>query len=161
MPEDVNRIRDDRDKLRREIRDESAKIRRAARRYRRLSGTLIILALISGALGTALAGEAFRGGSVSASVAQATTGVVPKDLPKGWRNVCGLIALLTFIGTVATGLNSMLKMTEHQTKAFLCAGAFDALETELLRDTDIRQQVLDRVIADLKKCRQDSAEYRI
>jgi hypothetical protein len=104
----------DRDILRNQIQDGIAGVRRAARRYRRESTLLLLTAMICGALATALAGDAFRGGTLAASAATATTGTVPNELPRGWRNVCGIIALLTLAGTLATGANSVLKIAEHR-----------------------------------------------
>jgi hypothetical protein len=152
-------LRKDRDILRTEIQNRIAGVQRAARRYRRLSTVLLLTAMLCGAVATALAGDAFRGGELAAGVAQTTTGRVPSDLPRGWRNVCGIIALLTLAGTIATGTNSVLKIEEHQTRAFACVGALDALQTELLREHVLERAVLDKASADLATIRRDYAQY--
>jgi hypothetical protein len=152
-------LRKDRDLLRQELHNAIGTVRRVARRYRRLSGTLLLTAMVCGALGTLLAGEAFRGGALAANVAEQTTGRVPSELPRGWRNVCGIIAILTFIGTVATATNSIMKLADNQTKAVLCAGSLDALETELLREADLRRPVLDKVATELVKVRREHADF--
>ena len=159
MPDADEALRKDRDILRREIQDGISNVRRAARRYRRLSAVLLLTAMLCGALATVLAGDAFRGGRLAASTAQTTTGKVPSDLPRGWRNVCGIIALLTFIGTMATGTSSVLKITEHRTRVFVCVGALNALQADLLQEAEIHRAALNKVAAELAKARREYAEY--
>jgi hypothetical protein len=152
-------LRADRDILRNELRHASSEVDRAARRYRRVSSLLLLAAMLFGLMASGLAGEAARGGPIAAKVAETTTGKVPSTLPPGWRNVCGVIAIFTFIGTAASGINSILKTSEHKASAFACLGALDALRTELLREADLRRATLDRVTAELAKLRREHAEY--
>jgi hypothetical protein len=151
-------LRRDRDILRREIQDAIAAVRRTARRYRRVSSILVLTTMLTGALATALAGDAYSAGPLAANVAQSTTGKVPAELARGWRNVCGIIALLTLIGTVATGADSVLKIAEHRTKSFACVGALDGLQAALLRE-GVDRTNLDRTNADLASIRREYAEY--
>ena len=159
MPDDDEALRKDRDILRSEIQDAIVKVRRTARRYRRVSSMLVLTTMLCGAIATALAGDAFSGGPVAAGVAQTTTGKVPADLALGWRNVCGIIALLTLVGTIASGTDSVLKIAEHRTKAFACVGALDGLQAALLRESVVRRPGLDQAPAGLAAIRREYAEY--
>ena len=159
MPDGDDALRKDRDILRNEIQDAILTVRRRARRYRRASSILVLTTMLTGAFATALAGDAYSGGPFAANVAQTTTGKVPAELARGWRNVCGLIALLTLIGTIATGTDSVLKIAEHRTKAFACVGALDGLQAALLRDGVVRRATLDKANADLAAIRREYAEY--
>src|SRR6476620_6708274 len=85
----------DRDRLHERIQDSIRQVRRAGRRYRRISTILLLTGMLCGAVSTALAGDAFRGGQLAAKTAATTTGRVPADLARGWRNLCGIIAVLT------------------------------------------------------------------
>jgi hypothetical protein len=153
-------IHKDREALRRELENALLRVNKNARRYRRLNTALLISGLIFGLLATALAADASKGGKVLASsVAEATTGKVPIDLPPGWRNICGIIALFTLIGTAATGINTVLKVSEHKAKVFVCAGSLDSLLTDLIPESNLRRAVLDKAIADFAKLRKDYAEY--
>jgi len=126
-----NALEHDRDRLQERIEQSVLQVRRAARRYRRISTVLLLTGMLCGAVATALAGEAFRGGSLAAKTAEATTGRVPAELARGWRNVCGIIAVITLAGTLATGTNSVLKLTEHQAQTRACLAALGALQTQL------------------------------
>jgi hypothetical protein len=154
-----NPLRGDRELIRGEVNQATMRVRRVARRYRRVNMALLLLALVCGALSTALAGDAARGGRISSGVAQATTGRVPSELPRGWRNVCTVIAVLTFTATVVTGANSGLKIVEHQARSFACVGALDALQTELLRESVLRPDALDKAHAEFAAIRRQYAEY--
>ena len=159
MPDDDEALRKDRDILRSEIQGAIVTVRRTARRYRRLSSILVLTTMLCGAFATALAGDAFAGGPLAAGVAQTTTGKAPADLARGWRNVCGIIALLTLVGTIASGTDSVLKIAEHRTKAFACVGALDGLQAALHRESVIRRSSLDQATADLAAIRREYAEY--
>jgi len=127
----VDTLESDRERLVEHIRAAVHQVRRAGRRYRRISSALLLIGLLCGAVSTTLAGDAFRGGAVAARTAQATTGRVPAELARGWRNVCGIIAVLTLAGTLATGINSILKLSDHQARATACLAALGALQTDL------------------------------
>src|SRR5436190_9189479 len=129
-----NALEHDRDQLQERIGESVLQVRRAARRYRRISTALLLIGMLCGAVATALAGDAFRGGSLAAATAETTTGRAPAPLAPGWRNVCGIIAVLTLAGTLATGTNSVLRLTEHQAQARACLAALGALQTQLLEE---------------------------
>ena len=95
-----NALEHDRDQLQGRIEESVREVRRAARRYRRISTALLLTGMLCGAVSTALAGDAFRGGSLAAKTAEATTGRVPAELARGWRNLCGIIAVLTPLLTI-------------------------------------------------------------
>ena len=161
-PESANMdpIHKDREALRQELENALLSVNKNARRYRRVNTALLVAGLIFGLLATALAADASKGGKVLAgNVAEATTGKVPSELPPGWRNMCGIIALFTLIGTAATGINAVLKISEHKAKVFVCAGALDSLVTDLIPQSNLRRAVLDKVVADFAKLRKDYAEY--
>src|SRR2546423_4340206 len=116
----------DRDRLLERIQQSIQQVRRTARRYRRVSTALLLIGMLCGAASTTLAGDAFRGGQLAAKTAQTTTGRVPADLPRGWRNVCGIIAVLTLAGTLATGINSVLRLAGPQARTTPCVLALGA-----------------------------------
>ena len=80
-------------------------------------------------------------------------------LAPGWRNVCGIIALLTLAGTVATGTNSVLKLSEHQARTTTCLGALAALQAGLFEEGAVRQNVLEKTKASLATVRLTYDEY--
>ena len=127
----VETLESDRERLVERIREAVQQVRRAGRRYRRVSTALLLIGLLCGAVSTTRAGDAFRGGAVAARTAQATTGRVPAELARGWRNVCGIIAVLTLAGTLATGINSVLKLSDHQARTTACLAALGALQADL------------------------------
>ena len=130
----VDTLESDRERLLVHIRDAVQQVRRAGRRYRRISTTLLLIGLLCGAASAMLAGDAFRGGVVAARTAEATTGRVPTELARGWRNLCGVIAVLTLAGTLATGTNSVLRLAEHQARTTACLAALGALQADLSAD---------------------------
>jgi hypothetical protein len=115
--------------------------------------------MICGAVATALAGDAFRGGPLAANVAETTTGKVPSALPPGWRNVCGIIAVLTLAGTLATGTNSVLKIADHQARTSGCVAALATLQSALFQESVLAPAALDRARADLETIRLTYDEY--
>ena len=153
-------IQRDREALRGELRKALLTVNKNARRYRRLNTIFLIIGMIFGLLSTALAADASRGGKViAADVAEATTGKVPSDLPPGWRNTCALIAVFGLIGTAATAINTVLKISEHKAKVFVCAGRLDSLLTDLIPESNLRRPVLEKVTTELAKLQSDYAEY--
>ena len=152
-------LQHDRDRLRDDIERAIQQVRRSGRRYRRVSMVLLLTGLICGTVSTALASDAFRGGRVAARTAEATTGRTPAALAPGWRNVCGIIALLTLAGTVATGTNSVLKLSEHQARTTACLVALAALQAGLFEESVVRQNVLDKIKASLATLRLTYDEY--
>jgi hypothetical protein len=157
---DGEAVRVDRSAFRVELDRRLAIVTRKARRYRYWNVALMLIAVVFGLVAAGLAADSARDGKIIAKpVAEATTGVAPSDLPKGWRNVCGLIAVFTLIGTAATGISSGLKVSEHQTKAFVCAGALDALLTDLLPESADHRQALEKIEGELSKLQKDYPEY--
>ena len=152
-------LRRDRDQLREEIERAIQQVRRSGRRYRRASMVLLLLGLICGTVSTALASDAFRGGRVAARTAEATTGRTPSELPRGWRNVCGIIAVLTLGGTLATGTNSALKLSDHQARTTACLIALAGLQAGLFDESAVRPGVLEKTQASLANIRLTYDEY--
>jgi hypothetical protein len=148
----------DRSRLQERIQEAIQQVRRAARRYRRTSTALLLTGLLCGAVSTALAGDAFRGGQLAARTAQTTTGRAPSELPRGWRNVCGIIAVLTLAGTLSTGTNSVLRLAEHQARTAACVAALGALQSDLFGDT-LREGALDKARHSLEAIRITYDEY--
>ena len=133
---------------------------RRARRYRRDNTVLLLIAVIFGLLATTLAADSAKGGEfIAKPMAEATTGKAPSELPRGWRNVCGLIAMFTFAGTLATGINTALRITEHHSKAMTCAGLIDGLKTELMTEASLRRESLEKARADLARIVSEYPEY--
>ena len=149
----------DRDRLQQRIQDSILQVRRAARRYRRTSTALLLAGLLCGTLSTALAGDAFRGGQLAAKTAETTTGRVPTDLPRGWRNLCGIIAVLTLAGTLATGTNSVLKLSEHQARTAACVAALGALQRDLFEGSPMPQVAIEKARSSLETIRLAYDEY--
>ncbi len=159
QPLRIPNLREDLDLMRQEVGKRLEMVNKNARRYRRQNSFLLVVALLFGLTAAGLAGDsAFGGKMVAASVAEASTGKTPSDLPKGWRNVCGLIAVLTLLGTAATGVNNALKINEHQARSFVCAGAMDGLQAELLPGSSMRRETLNRVKTELAKLLKDYPE---
>jgi hypothetical protein len=159
-PMDGETVRADRTAFRVELDRRLAIVTRKARRYRYWNVALLLIAVVFGLVAAGLAADSARDGKIIAKpVAEATTGVAPSDLPKGWRNVCGLIAVFTLIGTAATGISNGLKVSEHQTKAFVCAGALDALLTDLLPESADHKQALEKIEGELSKLLKEYPEY--
>jgi hypothetical protein len=152
-------LRRDRDQLREEIERAIQQVRRSGRRYRRASMVLLMVGLICGTVSTALASDAFRGGRVAARTAEATTGRAPSELPRGWRNVCGIIAVLTLGGTLATGTNSALKLSDHQARTTACLVALAGLQAGLFDESAVRPGVLEKTQASLANIRLTYDEY--
>jgi hypothetical protein len=125
-------MQDESNELRYYLESRLATANRNARRYRYLHISLVLLTLISGVLATTLAADSALGTkTLSNTVAIAGTGKEPSELPKGWKIVCGVIAVLTLTGTISQGVHDMLKISEHQSKSMDCAGKLDALTVEL------------------------------
>jgi hypothetical protein len=151
-------LEQDRSRLQERIQESIRQVRRTARRYRRTSTALMLAGLLCGAVSTALAGDAFRGGQLAAKTAQTTTGRAPSELPRGWRNVCGIIAVLTLAGTLSTGTNSILRLSEHQARTAACVAALGALQSDLFGDT-LREGALDKARHSLDAIRLTYDEY--
>ena len=155
----VDTLESDRERLVEHIREAVQQVRRAGRRYRRISTVLLLIGLLCGAASTTLAGDAFRGGGVASRTAQATTGRVPAELARGWRNVCGIIAVLTLAGTLATGINSVLKLSEHQARTTACLAALGALQTDLFGGDALQPASIARAKSALENLRIQYDEY--
>ena len=154
MPADDNALQRDRDRLLERTQESVRQVRRAARRYRRISTALLLTGMLSGAVSTVLASDAFRGGSLAAKTAESTTGRVPTELARGWRNLCGIIAVLTLTGTLATGTNSVLRLAEHQAQTRACLAALGNVQTALLSG-----DALDKANSTLESIRLQYDEY--
>ena len=116
-----------------EVRARRDFVDRRARRYRRMDLVLLMASILCGLLATTLAADAAKGGSVAAqSVAAATTGRTPAPMGTGWRNLCAIVAACSFLSTLASALNSGLKLAENRAQAMTCAGRLDAIHTELV-----------------------------
>ncbi|MDQ3774221.1 MAG: hypothetical protein M3461_07580 [Pseudomonadota bacterium] len=160
VSQEIESLRSDREALRKELAERLVKVNKNARRYRRLNTAMLVISLLFGLLAATLAGDSAVGGkTIAGPVAEATTGKTPSELPKGWRNVCGLIALFTLIGTAATGVNNVLKIAEHRAKAFVCAGVLDGLRTNLLIDSRVQQKTIEKAKADLSTLLREYPEY--
>ena len=85
------------------------------RRLRRQNAWLGYTGIFAGAVATLLAGGA------------ATTGAIGGQ----WATTCGVVALRTACGTVASGLQRQLGIMENLTRATACAGKLDALRVAL------------------------------
>jgi len=143
--------------LRGDLSTRLAMVNRNARRYRRLHIGLVILTLICGILATTLAADSAMDTKVATTVvAKAATGQEPAPLPKGWKVVCGIIAVISLTGTISQGLHSLLKISEHHTKAMDCAGRLDALTIEL---STARKEVVDKVRNEYAGILKDFPEY--
>jgi hypothetical protein len=149
----------DRRRLQERLHESIEQVRRAARRYRRTSTALLLTGMLCGAVSTALAGDAFRGGGLAAKTAQATTGRAPSDLPRGWRNVCGIIAVLTLAGTLSTGTNAVLRLSEHQARTAACVAALGALQPDVFGDSGARDAAIERTARSLETIRLTYDEY--
>jgi hypothetical protein len=149
-----NALQHDRDRLHERIQESIRQVRRASRRYRRISTTLLLTGMLCGAVSTVLAGDAFRGGQLAAKTAETTTGRVPAELARGWRNLCGIIAVLTLVGTLSTGTNSVLRLAEHQARTTACLAALGTLQTDLFEE-----DALDKARSALETIRLQYDEY--
>ena len=67
--------------------------------------------------------------------------------------------MLTLAGTLATGTNSVLKLSEHQARTTACLGALAALQAGLFEEGGGRQSVLDKTKASLATVRLTYDEY--
>jgi len=134
-------------------------VNKKALHYRKLNTLLLVVALTLGSFAAVLAGDSSskEGGIIALKIARATTSKGSTDSMEGWRNVYFIIAVLSFFGTVATGLNTSLKIAEHQAKSVVCAGMLDGLllETQGAKTSD----KLDKVRGDFKKLLIDYADY--
>lgn len=152
---------EERSRLEQELTARLAQANRHAIRFRRTNNVLLLVGIVLGLVSSAFAGDAFRGSKALATpVVEATTkAAAPADLPKGWRNVCGLIALLTLAATIANAVNAGLKTAEHQARATACAGAMDALRTRVALGGELSGRRLDEVRAELEKLVRDYADF--
>jgi ABC-type uncharacterized transport system fused permease/ATPase subunit len=50
---------------------------------------------------------------------------------EGWRLTCGVVAAITLLGTVATGLSQQLNLTDTVARAQACAARLNALDVAL------------------------------
>ena len=157
---DVGLQQRDQEALRSDLERALAAVNRRARQYRRLNLALVLVAVLSGSFVTLLGADAARGGELVAQrVAESSTGHAPPPLGSGWRVVCGVMAFVAFIGTVSTGINGALKITERNVRAFACAGVLDGLLTELPAANGLGQPVLDRTRSELARIRREYAEF--
>src|SRR4028119_1873459 len=101
-------VQDDFQLLRNDVNTRLEMVNRNARRYRRLHTGLVILTLVCGILATTLAADSAMDTKIATTVvAEAATGKEPAPLAKGWKAVCGVIAVISLIGTVSQGIHSL------------------------------------------------------
>jgi hypothetical protein len=156
MPE----LQEDCEELRQEIQERLATVNKNARRYRKLNTVFLIISLLFGLSATTIAGDAAgQTNIVAAPIAQITTNKKPQQLAQGWRNVCNVVATLTFLGTAATGLNRVLKITDHRSKSFVCLGTLDSLEAMLMLDADVQPEAIAQVRLELAQLLKNYPEY--
>lgn len=142
-----------------ELDEQCVHVGKIARRYRNRNAILLLTALLCGLLATVLAGDSASGGKViAARTAEITTGKTPSELPNGWKNVCGLIAIITFIGTAATTANSWFKIAENQSRATICAGLLHAMRLELM-DEETSPEATKKIKDDLLKIFREYPEF--
>ena len=84
--------------------------------YRRWNSILIIGNLILSTVATLLAGGL------------ATQGKSLADQVGGWQVGCGVVAILTAIVTISSGLHKQFKISDHLTNAMTCAAQLNALK---------------------------------
>ncbi len=150
-------VQEDFQLLRQDVKTRLEMVNRNARRYHRMHTSLVILTLVCGILATTLAADSAMDTKVAAPVvAKVATGNEPSTLPKGWKVVCGVIAVISLVGTVSQGIHSLLKIAEHQAKALNCAGKLDALTVEL---TSPRREIIDKVKTDYANILREFPEY--
>ena len=150
-------IQEDFQLLRSDVISRLATVNRNARRYRILHTSMVILTLVCGILATTLAADSAMDTKIATTVvAEAATGKEPAPLAKGWKAVCGVIAVISLVGTVSQGIHSLLKISEHQTKALDCAGRLDALTIELAQP---RREIVEKVRNDYASILKDYPEY--
>ena len=149
----------DRQRLLDDISNGRAHVESSAKRYRRLHTGIAVSSIILGLLATALAADSARGSKVLAGpvVTAVTGGPAPGDLARGWRVVCGVIAVCTFLGTAATAVDKTLKISEHRTKAMICAGKLDSLETQM--STTMTRAELERYLQEYTGAKREYPEY--
>lgn len=125
-------IQNDRKHLINDINQSLTKVNNHAIRYRKTHTLLAVCTIVLGLFATLLAGDSARSGDILAgNTAKIATGNTPTELPRGWRIVCGVIAVCTFLSTAAAGIDRVLRITDHRANAMACAGQMDGLRTEL------------------------------
>jgi hypothetical protein len=102
-----------------QVRQAIANAESRTRELRRENSRLIILGLITGALGTIMAAFA------------AAKGPVTGQGPHAWRVTCGIVATLTACATLFPGLNQQLSIPDRLAKANICVGRLRGLEIGL------------------------------
>jgi len=154
-------VEDDRQVLKSEIERRLGSAAAAARRYRRWNVTLMALGITLGLAASALAGNAALGGKslVQPAAAAVKPGVHLSDLAPGWRYVCGLIGVLTFLGTLANALGSGFKVAEGEARARAAAGSLAALRTRLLGSGPMRTRDVEEAREALAKVLIEYAPY--
>jgi hypothetical protein len=148
------------DALRAQLESALTVINRKARQARRLNTVLVLVGILSGALVTLLGADAAWGGTrVTAPIAEASTGRTPAPLAQGWKNVCAVMAILAFIGTVSTGASNGLRVADRNARAFACAGILDGLLTELPAGAHGGAAAADRARTELARVKREYPEY--
>lgn len=106
--------------LKQKIAQSLERANRRAKRTRPLNSALGWTAMGAGALSTLFAAMPAATGT-----AMMGSGV------EGWRLTCGVVAGITLLGTVATGLNQQLNLGDSVTKAQTCAARLNTLDVAL------------------------------
>ncbi|MCZ6679890.1 MAG: hypothetical protein O7E52_21870 [Candidatus Poribacteria bacterium] len=108
------------------IEETSEKVDRRVKFYRQWNAYLLVINLIASTVATLLAG------GMAAKVADRANRV------GGWQIGCGIVAALTAIATITSGLYQRLKTSDHLTSGVPCSAQLKALRFSLLAsETDI------------------------
>ncbi len=93
---------------------------------RLINTSLAILTLLAGGLATLLG----AGAAISGQVVLGTG-------PSGWKITCGIVAILSFIATLATGIKEQFQIAQELSKSQICSGQLRSLELELASGSPI------------------------
>ena len=101
------------------VRDNLARTQHEARRLRRSTLQFLYLSLVTSAFATILAGLT------------AAYGPLAGEGPPAWRWTCGIVAVLTGLAGLFTGLYERLGLAESLSQILACTGRLKALEVAL------------------------------
>jgi hypothetical protein len=102
--------------LLRRIREDLSRSQQQASRLGRVNGGLVTGILVTGAVTAGLAGVT------------AAQGPLVGQGPPAWRWTCGIVALISAMSTVLTGVHQRFTVAERLAKARACAAQLRALE---------------------------------
>ena len=158
--ETPNPLESDRQALLADLENGLRSVNQQASKYRRIHIVLAVLTTSLGLLATLLAGDSATSGDIIAekTAALATDGE-PTSLPTGWKIVCGIVAICTFLSTASSALDRLLKITEHRTLSMECAGTLDSLRLSLQSSSNMSKQELEKIRTSYSKKREQAPEY--